>query len=56
VLNYEIKQFREIRNESTDDSRNSAQHKITDLNIAKLVEDIEYENLKKTAFVQDYKD
>jgi hypothetical protein len=52
IMNYEMKSLRQMRNESTDDSRpSSTVHKITDLNITKLIEDIEYENLKKTAFV-----
>lgn len=54
ILNNEHKPLRFQRKESIEDSRhNSAVHKITDLNITKLIEDIEYENLKKTVFLKD---
>jgi hypothetical protein len=48
ILNYENKSHRYSKDSTADDSqRNSTAHKITDLNITKLIEDIEYEELKK---------
>lgn len=46
ILNYENKSVRISKPESVED-RNSTVHKITDMNITKLIEDIEYEDLKK---------
>lgn len=55
ILNYENKTHKFSFNESLDDSKlNLTVHKITDINITNLIEDLEYEDLKKNSQNKEY--